>query len=81
MKVYRETYTSNEKPRTCNNEIGHTSFSHPRPRLTSQILKVLHVSVKLLAVALRCLVTLNPNQLNKLILIAIAIPEYNTVGV
>jgi hypothetical protein len=55
--------------------MGKISFSQPSPRLTSQMESVLQVSVKLLAVALTCLVTLKPKKLNNEILIAIAIPE------
>jgi len=56
----RLAYTKKENPSTCNNEMGKTSFSQPSPRLTSQIESVLQVSVKLLAVALTCLMTLKP---------------------
>src|SRR5262245_61692940 len=74
------TYTNRVNPTTCNNEIGNSNFSQPSPRLTIQILNVRHVSVRLLAVALTCLVTLSPKKLNSAMLIAIAIPEYKTAG-
>lgn len=44
-------YTRRPKPRTWSAEKGHRSASHPRPRLTSQMPKVRHVSMVLLAVA------------------------------
>ena len=47
----------------------------------TQIARVLQVSVKLLAVALTCRVTLRPKKLKREILMAIATPEYMTVGV
>ena len=68
-------------PKTCRIEIGHSSFSQPNPKLIIQIDNVLHVSVKLRAVALTCLVTLSPKKLKSEILTAIAMPEYKTVGV
>lgn len=46
-----------------------------------QMARVLQVSVKERAVALTWRVTLNPKKLNSEILIAIAIPDQNTVGV
>ena len=66
---------------TCSNEMGNKNFSHPNPSDTIQIDSVLHVSVRLLAVALTCLVTLSPKKLNRLILNAIATPLHSTVGV
>lgn len=75
------TYTRREKPRTCKNEKGTTNLSQPRPKLTIQMARVLHVSVKERAVALTWRVTLSPKKLNNEILIAMAIPDQNTVGV
>ena len=76
----RATYTSNENPSICNNEIGKRSISQPNPKLTIQIASVLHVSVKLRAVALTCLVTLSPKKLNNEMLIATITPDQRTAG-
>lgn len=57
------------------------NLSHPKPKLMTQIARVLQVSVRERAVALTWRVTLNPKKLNREILIAIATPDQNTVGV
>lgn len=80
-EIQMATYTRRENPKTCNNEIGKRSFSQPKPRLTIHIASVLHVSVRLLAVALTCLVTLSPKKLNSAILHAITTPDQSTLGV
>lgn len=64
-EMTRDTYTNSPKPTTCNRENGQTSFSHPTPRLTTQMPRVLHVSIVLLVVALTLLVTLRPKKLNE----------------
>ena len=74
-------HTSIAKPATWSNESGKTSFSHPVARLTIQIPSVLHVSMRLLAVALTRAVTLRPKKLKEPILIMIAIQVQNTRGV
>lgn len=61
--------------------MGKRSFSQPSARLTSQIESVLQVSVRLLAVALTCLVTLKPKKLYKEILMAMTMPDQRTLGV
>lgn len=81
MNEYNATYTNSENPRTCKSEIGKRSFSQPNPKLTIQIASVRHVSVRLLAVALTCLVTLSPKKLNSAILHAITTPDHSTLGV
>jgi hypothetical protein len=55
--------------------MGHMSISQPSSKLTIQIASVLHVSVKLRAVALTYLVTLKPKALNRAIEHAMTIPE------
>jgi hypothetical protein len=75
------TYTNKLNPKTWRTEIGHSNFSQPNPKLIIQIDSVLQVSVKLRAVALTYLVTLSPKKLKSEMLIAMAMPEYSTVGV
>lgn len=79
-QIQTATYTSNVNPTTCNRETGKRSFSQPRKRLTIQMARVLQVSVKLLAVALTCLVTLRPKKLKKAIEHATTIPLHSTAG-
>jgi hypothetical protein len=57
------TYTRRLNPVTCNNDQGHTSTSQPSPRLTIQIVIVLHVSMILRIVALIWRVILKPKKL------------------
>ncbi len=61
--------------------MGIKNFSHPKPKLMIQIARVLQVSVRERAVALTWRVTLSPKKLNREMLIAIATPDQNTVGV
>lgn len=80
-KKKKRTHTRNENPMTWRKDTGTTKCSQPRPRLMIQIASVLQVSTRLLAVALTWRVTLSPKKLNSDMLIAMATPEYKTVGV
>jgi hypothetical protein len=75
------TYINNENPSTCTTEIGQTSISHPRTRLMIQMVRVRHISVKLRATELTCLVMLSPKKLNMLMLHMMVTPLQRTVGV
>ena len=68
------------KPATCNNEYGQTRTSQPRPRLTIQIPRVLHVSMVLRVVADTLLVTLRPKKLKLPMLTQMARAVQMTVG-
>jgi len=75
------THTNMLNPTICSNEKRHTSFSHPRPKLTIHIPNVRQVSIVLLVVALTRLVTLNPKKLKAPIENMMAKHDPSTVGV
>jgi hypothetical protein len=69
-----KTYISSTKSDTGNRLSDNTNFSHPIPNDTTQISSVLHISIKLLAMALAYHITLNPKKLNIAILHRIDAP-------
>ena len=75
------THINRENPSTWTREMGKRSNSHPSSKLIIQIVRVLHISVRLRATELTCLVMLNPKKLNALMLHIIAIPLQSTLGV
>ncbi len=76
-----DSYTSIPKPATCSKENGKTSFSHPSPRLTTQMPSVRQVSIVLRVVALTREVTLSPKKLKAPMENMMAKQDPRTVGV